>query len=360
MGLGPLHTIGLAEARQRALECRKLRLDGSDPIDQKQEKRAAAKLDAAKATTFRQCAEAYIASHKAGWRNKRYREEEWPKTLAAYVYPVFGDLSVQAVDVGLVMKVIEPIWTTKSETAGRLRGRIESILDYAIAHGWRERGENPARWRGYLDKLLPAKSRVHQVKHLAALPYSEIGRLITDLRNAEGVAARALEFTILTASRTNEVLGACWDEINFAERLWTVPASRMKSHRPHEVPLSEAALSILTEMAKTRHSNFIFPGRRMGRPLSGMSMAMRLRELRPGVTVHGTARSTFRDWAAERTNFPREICEMALAHTVGSAAERAYQRSTLIQKRRQLAEAWAKFCSTTAAPSRVVALHAAQ
>src|SRR6516162_128266 len=236
MGLGPTHTVSLAEARQKALECRKARLDGLDPIEARRGKRIQAKLDAAKAMTFAACAERYIASHKAGWRNAKHAAQ-WPATLGTYVYPVFGSLPVQAVDVGLVMKALEAIWTEKPETASRVRGRIESVLDYATAHGWRT-GENPARWRGHLENLLPKKAKVRRVEHHAALPYPEIAAFMSALRQQEGVSARALEFAILTAARTGEVIGARWEEINLAENLWTIPAHHMKAGKEHRVPLS--------------------------------------------------------------------------------------------------------------------------
>jgi integrase len=346
MGLGPTHTVSLAEARQKALECRKARLDGRDPIEARRGKRILAKLDADKAMTFAACAERYIASHKAGWRNPKHAAQ-WPATLGTYVYPVFGSLPVQAVDVGLVMKAIEPIWVQKPETAGRVRGRIESVLDWATARGYRQ-GENPARWRGHLENLLPKKSKVRRVEHHAALPYTEIAAFMAELRQQEGVAARALEFAILTAARTGEVIGAKWDEIDLGERLWVVPAERMKAGKEHRVPLSDPALAILDGMRKIRQGDHIFPGGKAARPISNMAMLMLLRRMDRGdLTAHGF-RSSFRDWAAERTTFAAEVAEMALAHTVSDKVEAAYRRGDLFQKRRQLAEAWARFC--TAAP----------
>ena len=247
VGLGPLHTVGLADARQKALEHRQARLNGIDPLERRRSGRAAAVLDAARAISFAACAQQYIDSHKAGWRNARHAAQ-WPATLDAYVYPVFGSLPVQAIDVGLVLSAIEPIWTVKPETASRVRGRIESVLDWATARGYRT-GENPARWRGHLENLLPKKSKVRRVEHYAALPYAEIAEFMVRLRQQEGVAARALEFAILTAARSGEVIGARWNEINVAERLWTVPGERMKSGREHRVPLSDAALTVIESMA---------------------------------------------------------------------------------------------------------------
>ena len=358
MGLGSLDTYTLAEARDRARECRKLRDEGKDPIEERKAARMQAKLDAARSMTFRACAEAYIAAHKAGWRSPKSLTA-WEGTLGAYVYPAFGDLPVQAIDTALVTKAIEPIWAEKPETAGRVRGRIEAILNWAAARDYRQ-GENPARWRGHLDKLLPKKSKVRRVEHHAALPYVEIGAFLTDLRQQKGVAARALEFTILSAARTAEAIGARWDEFDRAERLWTVPAERMKAGKEHRVPLSDAALAILEDLQKSRRGDYVFPGDRVGRPISNMAMTMTLRRMkRTDLTVHGF-RSSFRDWAAERTGFPAEVAEMALAHTVADAVERAYRRGDLFQKRRQLMDAWARHCTTPAPAGKVVSFAAAK
>lgn len=343
MGLGPLHTVTLAEAREKALGCRKQRLDGSDPITARKAAKTAARLAEASAMTFQQCAEAYIGAHKAGWRNPKHAAQ-WPATLGAYVYPVLGGLPVQAVDVGLVMKAVEPIWAVKPETASRVRGRIESVLDWATARGYRT-GDNPARWRGHLENLLPRRSKVARVEHHAALPYGEIGAFMAALRQQEGTAARALEFAILTAARTGEVIGATWAEIDLDGRLWTIPPERMKAGREHRVPLSDAALAILRAMAEVRQGAHVFPGARAGRPLSQMAMLMLLRRMGRGdLTVHGF-RSAFSDWCAEQTNFPAEVREMALAHALGDKVEAAYRRGDLFEKRRQLAEAWARYCA---------------
>jgi integrase len=357
MGLGPLHTIGLAEARQRAQDCRRTRLDGRDPIADRKAARVAAKLDAAKAMSFKGCAERYIAAHKAGWRNAKHAAQ-WTATLNTYVYPSFDTLPVQAIDVGLVLKAVEPIWAMKPETASRVRGRIESILDWATARGYRQ-GENPARWRGHLENLLPKRSKVRRVEHHAALPYAEIAAFLADLRQQEGVAARALEFAILTAARTGEVIGAHWDEINTAERLWTIPADRMKAGKEHRVPLSDAAMAIVEKMTAICSGDFVFPGAKAKRPLSNMAFLMLLRRMDRGdLTAHGF-RSSFRDWAAERTTFPGEVAEMALAHAVSDKVEAAYRRGDLFQKRRQLANAWAKFCAAPPASGAVVPIRQA-
>jgi integrase len=338
MGLGPVHTVSLAEAREAARLCRKARLGGIDPIDARRAGRIEERIEAARAMSFAECAAAYIAAHRAGWRNPKHAAQ-WPSTLAAYVYPIFGGLPVQAIDTGLVVKAIEPIWTTKPETASRVRGRIESVLDWAAARGHRQ-GENPARWRGHLENLLPKKSKVRRVEHHAALPYVEISAFMGELRGQEGIAARALAFAILTAARTGEVIGATWAEIDVAARLWTIPAERMKAGKEHRVPLSETATAILGQMDQGRDKVF---------PISNMAMAMLLRRMGRGdLTVHGF-RSSFSDWCAERTAFPSEVREMALAHTVADKVEAAYRRGDLFEKRRALAEAWAKFCDTPAA-----------
>jgi integrase len=264
-------------------------------------------------------------------------------------------LPVQEINVALVMKALEPIWSTKPDTASRVRGRIECILDWAVARGFRA-GENPARWRGHLDKLLPARSKVRKVKHHAALPYAEIAAFITDLREREGIAARALEFTILTAARTGEALGARWDEIDLKADMWTVPPDRTKGAREHRVPLSAAARAVIEQMQKIRENDYVFPGDRRA-TLSNMAMDMLLRRMNRDVTVHGF-RSTFRDWVSERTNFQGEIAEAALAHVVGDKVEAAYRRGDLFDKRRRLMNAWAEFCGKGPTVGTVVRLRA--
>jgi integrase len=342
--LGPTHAVSVAEAREKARECRARLNDGIDPLEHKNGLRAAARLEAAKAMTFDQCADSYITSHQAGWKNSKHAAQ-WRSTLTTYVTPVFGRLPIQHIDTTLIMKVLDPIWRTKAETASRLRGRIEAILSWAIVRGYRA-GENPARWKGHLDQLLPVRTKVRAVEHHAALPYDEICAFMADLRMREAVAARALEFAVLTAARTNEVLGAKWDEIGIKAAIWTIPASRMKGKREHRVPLSDAALVVLERMQAVRDGNFVFPGAKHGRPLSNMAMLVLLRRMGRGdLTAHGF-RSTFRDWAAERTNFPSEVVEMALAHAISSKTEAAYRRGDLFDRRRRVMAEWAKFCST--------------
>jgi integrase len=309
--------------------------------------------------TFRQCGEAYIRAHAAGWKNAQHLRQ-WSVTLAQYVYPTIGDLPVEAIDTALVVKALQPIWTVKPETASRVRGRIELILGMAATGGYR-RGDNPARWAGHLENLLPRKTDVHRVEHHIALRYAEIGAFMSELRQRQGVASRALEFLILTAARTGEVVGAKWGEIDDAEGLWTVPAARMKAGKEHRVPLSEAALAIIDEMKKKRDGDFVFPGLNPGRPLSDIALLALLRRMGHGkITTHGF-RSSFRDWCAEQTNFPAEVAEMALGHAVSDKVEASYRRGNLLRKRRQLTDAWARYCATpsTLAEGKVVPIRVA-
>jgi integrase len=356
MGLGSFTVISLEEARELAADARRLRHRGVDPIDARREAQQTAALEKAKALKFKDAADAYIAAHRAGWRNEKHAAQ-WMATLETHAYPAIGDISVQAIDTGLVLKALEPIWSTKPETAGRLRGRIESILDWATVRGYRK-GENPARWRGHLNKLLPARSKVRKVEHHAALPYAELPTFLACLREQGGGAARALEFTILTAARSGESIGAVWNEMSGHERMWIIPAARMKASKEHRVPLAKRALAILDEMKPAQGvGKFLFPGGKPGKPLSNMAMLALLRRMGRGdLTVHGF-RSSFRDWAAERTSFPSEVVEMALAHTVGGKVEAAYRRGDLFEKRRRLMDAWADFLAkASAGHDKVVAL----
>jgi integrase len=347
MGLGPAHLVGLAEARRRALEFRRCLFEGIDPLERKRARDRAAAVEAAQTITFREAAERYIVAHQASWRAKQHLAR-WHQTMRDFVYPILGALPVEAVDVGLVTRVLEPIWTKMPETASRIRGRIELVLDWATVRQHRT-GDNPARWRGHLDKLLPKVSKVSKVQHHAALPYSEIGAFMAQLRRRETVTARALEFAILTAARPSEAIRARWSEIDMSDRLWIIPAARMKANREHRVPLSDAAMAIVEDMAARRESDFVFPGRGTGRAVSHTAFSDQLDAIGyQAVTAHGF-RSTFRDWAAERTNFPNEVAEMALAHSVSNKVEAAYRRGDLFEKRRQLAEAWAKYCATSVA-----------
>jgi integrase len=358
LGLGALHTFTIGEARKRATEQRKLRADCIDPIEHRRAQRSKAKLDAARAMTFRQCAEAYIGAHGKSWKNDKHAAQ-WPTTLATYAYPIFGDLPVQSIDVALVTKALEPIWRDKTETASRLRGRIEVVLDWAKVRGYRH-GDNPARWRGHLDKVLPARAKVQRVEHHAALPYGQIGPFMAQLREQEGMSALALQYLILTATRTSEVLNATWAEVDLDGAVWTIPADRMKAGREHRIPLSKPALALLRELHAHCIGDFIFPSAKPNRPLSNMAMLKLLERMgRADLTVHGF-RSTFRDWAAERTNFPREVAEHALAHSLPDKVEAAYRRGDLFNKRRQMMDAWARHCTQAQLPGDVVSIAGAK
>lgn len=348
MGLGSFNAVSLAEARESAARCRSLRAKGIDPIDLRRDEKAKKRAEAARAVSFEECARAFIEAHNAGWKNAKHAAQ-WAATLQTYVFPIIGALPVASIDTPLVLKVLEPIWSEKTETANRVRGRIEKILDWARVRQYRQ-GENPALWRGHLDHLLVRRSKLAAVKHFAALPLDEVPIFMSRLREVKGVAALGLEFCILTASRTGEALGARWSEINLKAKLWTVPAERMKAQKEHRVPLAERAMQILQEMKSLSVSEYVFPGRKALRPLSDMAFLMLLRRMgHDGLTAHGF-RSSFRDWAAERTNFPREVAEMALAHTIADKVEAAYRRGDLFEKRRQLADAWSNYCERAPEP----------
>ncbi len=350
MGLGSTMTISLAAARIKAQECRILLQDRVDPIEARKTQRAEGRLAAARSQSFSDCAAAYIEVHRAGWRNAKHADQ-WTNTIKTYAAPFLGDRSVQSIDTALVMKVLEPIWESKTETASRVRGRIEAVLDWAAVRGLR-RGENPARWRGHLDHLLPERAKVQRVIHHPALPYDQMGRFMLSLRAEEGVAARGLEFQILAAARTGEVIGARWDEFDDDKRLWTVPAVRMKAQREHRVPLSARAIAILAAQRAVSQSEFVFPGMRPPKPLSNMAFLQLLKRMKQAdVTAHGF-RSSFRDWAAEQTAYPSEAVEMALAHSISDKVEAAYRRGDLFEKRRELMEDWARHCDVPIQPKR--------
>ena len=354
MGLGPTHTVSLAEARQKALDARKLLLDGINPLAAKKQKQIAAALADAKMMTFDQCAEAYILAHRAGWKNAKHGDQ-WTNTLNTYASPVFGHLPVADIDTSLVVKCLAPIWESKTETASRLRGRIESVLGWATTSGYRT-GENPARWKGHLENLLATISKTSRTKNHPSLPWQRVGAFMSALRAREGMAARAVEFAVLTACRSGEVRGARWAEFDLANKLWTIPAERMKAKREHQVPLSDAALALLESMPKDDDAEVVFAGTK-GQPLSDMSLTAVIRRMNgdakpiwadtngDSITVHGF-RSSFRMWAAETTNYPREVAEHALAHQLPDAVERAYQRGSQFAKRAALMAEWAGYCAT--------------
>lgn len=344
MGLGSAQSLTLAQARVKAAFCRNQLAIGIDPLTARTAGELAARLVQTKTITFSDAATQYIDMHEASWRNAKH-VAQWRSTLNRYCGPVFGDIAVADVDRDLVFRVLEPIWSTKSETASRLRGRIESVLGWAKSKGYRT-GDNPAAWKGHLDAALPATNKVKQVTHHAALPFSEMGQFITALRDRVGIAARALEFGILTAVRSGEVRGAKWDEIDLSGRKWTIPAARMKMKIEHSVPLSAPAVSILEEMKKLSLGDFIFPGSKDKKPLSDMTLMAVLKRMdRTTITVHGF-RSTFRDWTSECTNHTREVVEMSLAHAIDNKTEAAYRRGKLFEKRAILMADWAEYCGT--------------
>lgn len=344
MGLGSLNTIDLATARAKARECRQMLREGMDPLANRRASKTAHALNEAKQITFDQCASAYIAAHRSSWKNVKHASQ-WENTLATYASPLIGSLPVAAVDTDLVVKVLSPIWIGKTETATRLRGRIECILDWATVSKFRE-GENPARWRGHLENLLANPNKIAPVKNHPALPWRDVGDFMSILRMRDGIAARAVEFAILTACRSGEVRGAMWGEIDLKGKLWTIPAERMKAGKEHRVPLSTSAITLLESME--RIGDVVFSGRKQGTQLSDMSLTAVLRRMGYGdFTVHGF-RSTFRDCCSEAAgnSFSREVCEHALAHSLPDKVEAAYRRGDLLEKRILLMQAWADYCVT--------------
>jgi integrase len=352
MGLGPVHTLTLAEARERATEARKLRLDGIDPIANKRARVAALRAADAKAKTFADCVKGFIEDNESSWTSVKHRRQ-WETSLIKYAYPILGSLPVAAIDTPLVLRVLKPIWDAKRETASRLRGRIENVLGWATVHHYRS-GDNPARWNGLLEHALPA---VVKGDHHAALPYTQVASFMQALRKDTGIVARALEFITLTAVRLGEATGATWDEIDLEAKTWTIPASRMKADQEHRVPLSDAAISVLKTVREIRQSDYVFPGFKSGQPIGGDALRELIKKLAGAdVTVHGL-RSTFRDWAAEQTNVQREVAEVALAHAIPDAVEAAYRRGDLFDKRRKLMDAWAAYCAKVETDAgKVVAL----
>ena len=351
VGLGSYPEVSLAEARDRARELRKQVRDGVDPVLKRQAVKVQSALETAKAKTFEECADAYIDANRAGWKNEKHAQQ-WQNTLATYVHPKFGHLPVASIDTGMVLDVLQQsvgsagqtLWLNKTETASRLRGRIESILDWATFRGYRQ-GNNPARWKGHLEHELPARNKVQKVEHHAALPYAEIAAFMAELRLKEGVSARALEFAILTAARSGEVRGAKWSEIDLDARIWTIPGERMKAGKEHRVPLANEVVTLIKALPREDGVNYVFLAPKGGQ-LSDMALTSVLRRMgRSGLTQHGF-RSTFRDWAGETTAYPREVCEHALAHRLADGVEAAYQRGDLLAKRAGLMSDWARYCST--------------
>jgi integrase len=342
MGLGHYPTLSLADASERAAEARKKVAQGVDPVEEQRAQEASAQAAKVRDVTFKQAALTYIEAHRAGWRSEKH-QWQWKRTLEQFAFPAIGEKPVAEISTADVLELLSKIWRVKPETATRVRSRIELVLDAAAAQGQRE-GANPARWRGHLDKLLPRRSKVAPVKHQPAMPWRDLPEFWPEVAGSSDVVARALCFCILTAARTSEVLLARWSEIDFTARTWTVPAVRMKAHREHTVPLSDAAIEILRAQ-QGAGSEYIFPGRRMRgehRPLCNIAMLARLRRKREGLSVHGF-RSSFRDWAAEATHHPHFVAEAALAHVVADKVEAAYRRGDLLEKRRALMSDWASY-----------------
>lgn len=353
IGLGGYPDVSLAMAREKARALREQIRQGIDPLEERRAKRVALRIEQGRRITFADAAGSFIATKKHEWSNAK-SSQQWENTLQTYAFPVIGSLYLKEIELGQVLKVLEPIWTTKTETASRLRGRIESILDWAKVHGYRE-GENPARWKGNLDKVLSAPGKTKQPKHHAALRYDEIGSFMGQLRARAGTAAVALQFCILTAARSGEVRGATWGEIDLGKCEWTIPAGRMKAGKEHRVPLSPQAIQLLKSQPKGGTDDPIFKAPRGGM-LSDMTLTAVLKRMGIQVTVHGF-RSTFRDWAGETTSFPREVIEHALAHQLKDKAEAAYARGTLMGKRRKLMETWGNYCNhDTAQDTNVVSI----
>jgi integrase len=357
MGLGPTHTIGLADARTIAQRYRAMILDGIDPKAERQAKKADREHQRTAETadtlhTFQWCAEQYIETHKTTWRNEKH-VGQWSASLATYAYPKIGKMGVQSIKIDHVLQVLQPIWHKKTETATRVRGRIERVLGWATVKGYRS-GDNPARWKAFLSEALPQPRKITEVEHHPAVPHAEISAFLAGLRKQpDSVAVRALEFLILTAARTGEVIGATWSEMDLTNKVWAVPKERMKSKRPHVVPLSDRAVEILGNIAHLGKETYVFRGRAAKTHVSNMSMLQLMRRMGLEAVPHGM-RSTFRDWVADMTDFPRELAEAALAHVVGDATEAAYLRSDRLQKRRAMMDAWAAYCLAEPDPKLVL------
>lgn len=340
IGLGAFPGVTLAKARERAREARDLIWQGIDPIEHRRALRAGL-VASQDRMTFETATRAFLVNKEHEWRNPKHRAQ-WFNTLETYAFPTLAKMPVADIELSHIEEVLRPIWTTKTETAKRVRGRIESVLSWATVSGHRE-GDNPARWRGNLDAVLAKPGKVAKVVHHRAIPWEQIGAFMAGLSEREGIAARALEFLILTAARSGEVRLATWEEIDLEGRCWAIPAERMKAGREHRVPLSDTAVALLQALPRMAESPFVFAAPRGG-ALSDMSISAVCRRMKVEAVPHGF-RSTFRDWASEATNYPREVAEMALAHTIPNATEAAYRRGDLFAKRAQMMTAWAKWCS---------------
>lgn len=351
IGLGSYPAVTLAEAWARARAALTSVYEGHNPIVDRQEKRAVVSW------TFKNCALAYIEAFKPSWKNAKHGQQ-WENTLETYVYPHFGDKHVKDVDTEDVTNAIRPLWSTKNETMVRVRNRIELVLSWAAAQGYRPKGFNPAQWRGHLDQVLPKPSKVNQRTSFEAMPIEGMYAFMHQLAAVQGTSARCLEFTILTACRSGESRGAQWSEIDMSAATWSIPKERMKAGRPHRIPLSKAAIDLLTALPRFKDSNgkdvdLVFPGQSGDKPLSDMSLTATMRRMKLTAVPHGF-RSTFTDWVAERTSYPSEVREMALAHAIGNDTEAAYRRGDLFDKRRNLMTEWAIFTATAPAKGRNV------
>jgi len=355
MGLGPLTTVSLAEAREEALKCRKLLQQDVDPILERERLKKERALADARRITFEECANRFLASMDGSWKNEKHRAQ-WRNTLQTYAYPVIGKCSTQDISSEMIQRILAPIWNTKTETASRVRGRVESVIDFATANELRV-GDNPARWRGHLDKIFPQPSKIKNVDHHAALPFCEVGQFVKDLRAKESLSAKALELLILTALRPGELVGCKWSEINLDEQSWTVPAPRMKKKKEHRIPLSARAIEIFNALSEFKVDEYVFPGLKHGFHMTTASLLKLAKEMRPEleITSHGF-RSTFRDWAAEISKYQNEVVEMALAHTIKNKTESAYRRGDLFLKRRPLMNEWAEYCGRPQKLNRVIQL----
>jgi len=343
MGLGGYPDVTLAQAKEKARAARALLAEGIDPIEHTRAKRSRLKADQSSAITFRQATYKYLEAHEDAWKSVKHAQQ-WRSTLETYAFPVVGPLLVRDVELPQVLEILEPIWKTKTETASRVRGRVESVLDWSIARGYRSE-PNPARWKGLLDKLLPAPGKIMKREHHKALPYADLPDFMAKLRQQDGMGARALEFLILTGTRSGEVRGATWEEFDLNEGVWTVPAERMKMGKEHRVPLSDAALALILRQQEMKICEYVFPSPRE-KCLSDMTLTAVLRRMDVDAVPHGF-RSSFRDWCAETTDYPREVAEMALAHAIGSKVEAAYRRGDLFGKRKELMQDWANYALST-------------
>ncbi len=342
MGLGSITTVPLRQVKAEALEYRLMIARGRCPLSERRAEQEARKVGHGRERgprTFQAIAEAYITFHKPTWSNKKHAQQ-WENTLASYAYPVIGHLPLGRVDVGEVMQILEPLWHSRPETASRVRGRIETILDYAKARKWFA-GENPARWRGHLDQLLPSRSRVKAVEHQPAMPWRAVPAFYRQLARDRDISALALRYVILTALRTGEARFAVVDEIDLDAKVHLIPAARTKTRVPLRIPLSDEVLVVLDLCEARRTSPYLFGGQRVGKPISDMAMLEKLRGMAPGLTVHGF-RSSFRDWCAEN-GIAREVAESCLGHVVGNKVEAAYLRSDVLERRREVMTAWAMF-----------------